>query len=446
MATNFCDALQIFQGGTGGTSTTENTLVLPEGSTTLSDLIKLNYDFPVEPNVPTPPSYNIYIYNNNTNGEIRFYTKDAKLSNDYNKDYFSGNYSEPRLNFNTKIGKDGKLYYWHNYTVANPTKLSGFYELDANFNSVETQLLLLEAGIGANSILINNLLTAVANIAIVDTTQTGHIDTLFANIVVIETRLTNLETDNTVDEFAGYSPVSVDREAIAEASTQRREVERLITQAASIERQTALREVNSKYGSVLSSFINSSIQSILAVGLISAIFLALKEISDNQKKIIYEDEMVAINNSLSIIPVSLSNNTINHLGLTIVSGNGGFPAALPNKEFSVPIQRNAILKFGIDASFNAYLIVVDKSGDTYFSVGETISINKNLINGGSGTLVLTVSSLGTLKQWTELKTTYLQNKISKINTKSRRKNYIVGHDDIDTTQFTNVVSTYTDYD
>ena len=35
-----------------------------------------------------PQTYNIYIWNNNTDGEVRFYTKDAKNNNDYNKRLF----------------------------------------------------------------------------------------------------------------------------------------------------------------------------------------------------------------------------------------------------------------------------------------------------------------------------------------------------------------------
>ena len=44
-----------------------------------------------------------------------FTHKTLKITMIIIKDYFSGNYTEPRLNFNTKIGENGKLYYWHQW-------------------------------------------------------------------------------------------------------------------------------------------------------------------------------------------------------------------------------------------------------------------------------------------------------------------------------------------
>jgi len=452
MATGFNDALQLFQGGTGtGVTTDDNTLELPEGSETLSDLIKLNYDFPVEPNIPTPQTYNIYVWNNNTDGEIRFYTKDAKNNNDYNKDYFSGNYTEPRLNFNTKIGKNGKLYYWHNYTALNPAKLSGWVEIDDNFNSVEFQLTALDVTIAALGLVQTSLQNQIGITNVNVATLTGALNVTDQTVLDHEVRITYLEytTENETFDYDFVGDAYDPREFIREAKDKLEEFTlRSLAPGTVFSDSLAYAKLRARntFSNLLYGIVTNSVTSIAIVAFAATVYGILKEILDADKKQIYTREMIVIGDTLGLLPVSQNNNTLNHTGLTIVSGNGGFPAALPNREFTVPIQRNAILKFGIDSSFNAYLITVEQYGETFFTVGETININKNLINGGTGTLVLIVSSLGTLKQWSELRLTYLQNKINKINTKSRRKNFVIGHDDINTDQFTNVDATYTDYD
>ena len=124
-----------------------------------------------------PKEYNyrdhLCINNDNEDGEIRFITKEAYKFNDHNYNWNGYNYFDPvelfvgsdnyfykdprkpnpddpegpqlsnRLNYNVKIGKDGRLYFWHNeYILTLPqwTAIigpgSGWYELDTAFNSV----------------------------------------------------------------------------------------------------------------------------------------------------------------------------------------------------------------------------------------------------------------------------------------------------------------------
>ena len=124
-----------------------------------------------------PKEYNykdhLCINNDNEDGEIRFITKDAYKFNDHNYNWNGYNYFDPvelfvgsdnyfykdprrpnpddpdgaqisnRLNYNVKIAKDGRLYFWHNeYILTLPqwTAIvgggSGWYELDTAFNSV----------------------------------------------------------------------------------------------------------------------------------------------------------------------------------------------------------------------------------------------------------------------------------------------------------------------
>jgi len=111
---NFIDATQEFTGGVGGGG---NITIINEGDTTtintgadttLNDLLSLNLDHYENEYEETNPvvSYNLYLKNNNTNGEIRFLTKDAENNNDV---------SNGALKYNVKIGEDGKLYLYYTY-------------------------------------------------------------------------------------------------------------------------------------------------------------------------------------------------------------------------------------------------------------------------------------------------------------------------------------------
>lgn len=57
--------------------------------------------------------------------------------NDYNYNYLTFSYSEPRLTYNTKIDKDGILNYYHSYSLTSPLKLSGWYSVDSDISALE---------------------------------------------------------------------------------------------------------------------------------------------------------------------------------------------------------------------------------------------------------------------------------------------------------------------
>jgi len=444
MATTFNDALQLFNVGTSSTTNiNEGNIVIPEGSETLSDLIKLNYDFKDTPFNPDSRSYNIYIWNNNTDGEIRFYTKDAKNNNDFNKDYFSGNYSEPRLNFNTKIGKNGKLYFWHNFNLQNPAKLSGWYEIANNISSMEAQITVLEVGLGAavsGLVITNNNLVALTT----RVTATEASLTSLGSVVVSQSADINNLIGRT-DEFLRTIDIRSNPEArerifnsIVEMSFNQYTPD--FTAVQQLARIQASSSVTAYRLGIMNKFIEGV--GVLAFG--TAVLAGIKYIADTQQKENYSTELIRITDTTTLRAVSSANNTLIHTGITILSGSNNFP--LTNNEFIITIQKNAVLIIGIDIEGIANILLVDQIGDQPFSVNESISINRTLLNGSAGNLVLTVSSLGTLKQWTELKTTYLQNKISKIDTKTRRKANVIGYDDINNSHFTKVNTTYTDYD
>jgi len=104
--TSFIDATQIFEGGSGniiggdGNGTGE--------SSVLTDILELKLDHfenEYEESEPTL-TYNLYLKNNNIGGEIRFYTLNGVDYNDV---------SNNNLEYNSKIGTNGKLYLYYKY-------------------------------------------------------------------------------------------------------------------------------------------------------------------------------------------------------------------------------------------------------------------------------------------------------------------------------------------
>ena len=101
--TSFIDATQTFTGGGGSIEVIGGNVDIE-----INDLIELKLDHLENEYDATNPtlSLNLYLKNENFNGEIRFYTEDAVNNNDVSND---------KLTYNTKIGTDGKLYIYYTY-------------------------------------------------------------------------------------------------------------------------------------------------------------------------------------------------------------------------------------------------------------------------------------------------------------------------------------------
>ena len=426
MSDNFNDARQEYENETGDSSTIistiENVDILnPPPNASPEYLIKL---------ISVEGVTHLYIIQANVLGEIRFLTADAKNNNNQNG----------LLLYNTKIGEDGKLYFFHSYTIFNITKLSGWYSVGDNINSIEIQLAVLDALIGALGTTVAVISTDVLSlqqqqivtIAITEGLTLGLQNTT-ARVAVLEMKgrkkravadLTKQEIDSIETDLFGvmFPEVAVDAYTLA--------------------RQGLRMKYSSKLALTLYKILQDSLTGLAVVGFGVAVLAGIRQILDRDKAKEYEDELVSITDTLKQRAVSVTNDTLNHTGITIVSGNTGF--ATPNTKYSVNIQREATLLISIDATPIASVENVENIGTNTFTVGETITITKAQLGGGTGgDLVLSVASLGTLKQWTEYRTSYLQTKISGIDTKNRRKQGVIGADDIDTTQFTTTDVSYT---
>ena len=121
MGDTWIDATQSYENETN-TASTEITIVdnvdllNPPPSSDANYLIKLVNNASTNTN-------NLYILQANTNGEIRFLTKEAYLNNDVSA-------NDGNQYYNVKIGADGKLYCYYTYNfINNPIKISGWYDI-----------------------------------------------------------------------------------------------------------------------------------------------------------------------------------------------------------------------------------------------------------------------------------------------------------------------------
>lgn len=414
--------------GLGETTTTiitnvdNNDLLTPPETSDANTLIRL---------VDVDGINQLYIIQATTNGEIRFITADAKNNNNQ-----GGN-----LLYNTKIGADGKLYFYHSYTFTNLGKLSGWYEVGNNINDIEIHLLVVDTLIGAlgttTASISFDVLTLQNELTLIDAIVQGltlAVENLNLKVAWLEAEF-DVEID--VDDLTSQSINDVKNELFGIMFPQS------ALEGYTLAMQKSRMGLTTKLSTLFYKIFSDTITALGIIGFGAGVFAGIREILDKNKQDEYKKELVSINDTLKQREISLTNDTLNHTGLTIVSGNTGFSS--PNTNYSITIQREAILLISIDATPAASVINVERFGVSTFTIGETITITKAQLGGGTGgNLVLSVASLGTLKEWTEYRANYLLSKISGIETKNRRKNNVIGTDDIDTTQFTTTEVSYTD--
>ena len=419
----FCDARQEYEFEFGATSTTvinegDLSLIDNSGTSEANNLIRL-----VE-NTETGVK-NLYILQTVEDGEIRFLTKDAYLNNDISA-------QDGNLFYNVKIGSDGKLYCYYTFDFFNnPTKISGWYDITNELIGQDFSITRLDVEVVG----ITSALTLVGvNIESLQTI-TG-INT--SGISSLGLRVSNLEAIGNVGEISLNQSTQEDiddalrtlSDGIAQFET-----------AGSVPDQLMVMTSTSVYAWLAQGVLNNALGAIGAIGFGIVVISGIRAILDNQKKQQYKDEMLGLTDTLSKISISTTQDKLIHTGLSIITGNSGFTTS---GTYRITIQRQAVIIIFINSSLIASVVNVEQFGTSTFNIGESILIAKSLLGGGTGDdLEIEVIQLGTLKEWTELRTTYLQEKINGIDTKSRRKEGVIGADDIDLTQFTTTNITYT---
>ena len=373
----------------------------------------------------------LYILQANTLGEIRFLTLDAKNNNNQGGE----------LLYNTKIGADGKLYYYHSYNIlVNPLKSSGWYEVGLNIAEIEKD------NIARDAYIAGQIPAFAALVADVLATQ-QELEILTIDVAAVdvnhEARITNLEyhagsgwnvdmiraSANTRDEGLAVSQ-SLFEIIYANGFTPD------IVAAANRSRLT------SQLGSILYSVVSNSLEGIGGIGLVAGVLYGIYKAMDDKKKQTYNDELLALNDTLQEAPVSATQAYLIHTGLSIITGNSGFTTS---GTYRITVQREAVLIIFVNSSLVASVVNVEQFGTSTFNIGESILIAKSLLGGGTGDdLELEVVFLGTFKEWTEARSSYIITKLNGIDTKQRRKEGVIGADDIDTSQFTTTNVSYTD--
>jgi hypothetical protein len=397
-----------------------NDLLTPPATGDANNLIKL---------VSADNVSQLYILQANASGEIRFLTLDAKNNNNQ-----GGN-----LLYNTKIGADGKLYFYYSYDIlTNIVKPSGWYDVGNSIAQIENTNIAQDITIGTTGAGLTALGAIVSGISatldelIIDS---GAID------VNHEARLQNLEYMSgwDVETIRTNANTRDNRNAISQSL-----FEIIYANGFTPDIVVAVNRV--KFSSQLSSLLYGVVSNALTVvgvaGIGAGIVYVIAQALDDKKKQIYSDELLALNDALQEAPVSTAANYLIHTGLNITSGNTGFTTS---GTYKITIQREAVIIIFVDTTLIASVSNVEQFGTSTFTIGETISISKSLLGGGTGgNLVLTVASLATFKEWTEARSSYIITKINGIDTKQRRKGGVIGADDIDTTQFTTTNVSYTD--
>lgn len=419
---DFIDATQEYSTDTGGSTTTitnisNNDLLAPPIDGSPENLIKLvNSALNIN---------NLYILQTNTNGEIRFLTKDAYLNNDVSAN--NGNQY-----YNVKIGKDGKLYCYYTYNfLTNPLRISGWYDIVEDIAGQAFQITGLEvssAGFTATLIGVGADILTIQGLVAINT----------SGISSLALRVSKLEAFTQIGSVSlnESTQINID-DALLTLSNGIAEFEAV----GSIPTQASRVLATTRYAYLTQQVAENAIGAIGLIGFVVATGVGIRAILDNQKKQEYQAEMLGLADTLSKIAISATADRLIHTGISITSGNTGFTT---NGTYRITIQRSAVILIKV-SSLVASVINVEQFGVSTFAIAETISITKTQLGGGTGgNLVLSVAVLGTLKEWTELRATYLQEKIDGIDTKGRRKGGVIGADDIDTTQFTTTNISYTD--
>ena len=376
----------------------------------------------------------VYILSTYPDGEIRFLTADAKNNNNQ-----GGN-----LLYNSKIDKNGKLCYFHSYTITNPLKVSGWYDIGDSISNIERDNTLRDIALTATDA---SVIALFQDLALINNTIVIIEEEIIeANVVQLnhEVRVRRLECEMGFDNST-ISLSSADRTEIQDASQRLFELIYENVSPYSPVVQGIRAKLGSRYGIIAQNIIQNTIGGLglLAFGVV--VTAILRQIYDIKKNNEYTKEIVNLEDNLAQLPVSATPTTITHTRLTIVSGNSGYIAPSANSTYRVSVQREAVIVIYINSSLVASVVNVEEYGISTFAVGETINIPKGDIGGGTGgDLVLSVASLATLKEWTELRINYLIAKVKGIEIKNRRKNNVIGTDDIDTTQFTTTEVSYTD--
>ena len=394
----FNDALQEYQindinittVSTVTTVTTGDTTNIIGGNTgdetTISDLINLVID--------ANGKYHTYLYNYNEDGEIRFFTRDAKDYNDFNYNIITGQYSEPRLTYNTKIDKDGILQFYHTYTLFAPTKISGWYGVGDSIANLETGALLLGASVATIQSEVIVLQTSVNGLSLIVATNR-------ASIIDIYNLLHTLWTSSALGGKGGWKRNPTTAEIFKDLWDALGGVVDSTSSLGGFEALPAASRIPAATANALGTWINR-FSSGLAYAGIGAGLYAIYELLDRNREDNANDTLqltARVRLDAGTNPAFTTDVTNIYVGYLLIDPltNTGFTTI---GVYEVDIQKGAELTIEIyndTGVLKAKINNIAKYGSG-FVVGETININKSSLGGfssGTSTLIITVTQLAT---------------------------------------------------
>src|SRR6056300_1142458 len=442
---NFIDATQTFEnsGVSGGD------LIVNEGdditnnlgeNTKITDLINIKKD--------ANDHYQVYINNHNEEGEIRFYTKNAMNTNDYNYNILTGQYSEPRLTYNTKINKDGILEVYHTYNIFSPQKLSGWYSIDGSISTMETELVLITAGLATATASIIQI--EAENVAFITNEYAPFKATTEIEIAYIYTILYKQSNSDFFKQWYRYNPRI--KKILEEIKGKLKDSGVNITSGMNYARGTIQNRTGvdisylpiAGYSALNTSALNGFINN-LSIGLtiagIGAGLDGIYQLLDKQ----WEEQSNEELNTNNILRRNIYEAKTDGLGgydhlvdnlhlykdaLTIdQTTNNGFTSA---GDYEVEISNGEELAIKIkDDGYGNLIAIVEEvlNYKTGFNVNDEIFINKSDIGGTTGYLKIIVSELRSIEYIYEKQQYQIQYDLYNIKDRQRRRQNIPNKND-----------------
>lgn len=429
--TDFIDATQQFQGGSGSAS------IVIDGSGAnfeLTDILELRQDHLENEYDQTNPTLalNLYLKNENVGGEIRFLVLDGDSGND-----------NSNLEYNVKIGNDGKLYLYYTYNfLTSATILSGWIEISdylvgARQGVNNNSLAIATAGltIAANSTRITTLEATTTGLTTATQAITNDLQVINANITTLNAttavltagskkRIKNL-IRQILDNVRGNATLNIARNQIRVRTENAVNALSTAVSTSSTSATMLQRIANLKFaGEFLALIVGGGGVAGLVLGYI------YKYIDDENKRAREEEitESIRYLEEIQNDPTYQVVDNIHLQGLTIVSStNNNFTTTGEFEEVS--IINSAILHIKISGNPLVASIENVIDGGSGFNVGDIIIIPKTDLGGGTGNLQINVTSLiSRVKAFTNL---IDENRQEILNTdnRNRRRQFIPDKND-----------------
>ena len=436
-STDFIDGTQQFTGGSGNISSGGGDVSdTPTGD--ITDLIQLvNND--------------TYVKNIYTNGRIYFFIKDADDS--------SGG------NHNTRINKDGNLQYYHTYSILNPQKFSGWYDVGGAIAGLETGAIITGASVATNSTLIIQLETSLNTFLTADyapfkvaTIQNDAI--MYELINSLRTNKKGLANWSTSGMYGGKKNIQGAGERTSDLLDAISDNLQQLTPPGSITNMglsapqvvagrvpqltAQVTELVATRANSLQGWLNNLGTGLTYAGIAGGVY-AIYTLIDNSSEEEERDSLMGIANMKEQIQRQIANGTGQDLqtntyiyvdSLTIdQTTNTGYTTA---GIYVVGITNDAILELKIENNSSSVLVAsivnVLKSSDQ-FSVNDEIFISKTDLDGTGTDLRIVVSALRSLEYIAEKNDLYLSSSIFERQNRQRRRQYIPNKDDFSTDGF-----------